>query len=214
MEEIVLQAKPRKVIGKQVKALRREGVLPAVIYGRGIEPFPIELNYHAAISILPGVSSSQLIVVSVDDRPHTSLVRERQHDPVTGALLHVDFQEVSMTEKLRTTVSIELVGEAPVVKNFNGVIVTGQEELEIECLPKDLPERITIDLSVLEKIGDVIHVRDLFLSAQIEILTDLNEMVVLVTAPALEPEPEVAEQVAGPEEPEVVERGKKEEENF
>ena len=212
MDEIVLDASPRTVIGKQVRALRRQGLLPAVIYGRGKQPMTISLDYHSAVRILPGVSSSQLLTVEVDGVKHTSLVRERQHHPVTGALLHVDFQEVSLTEKLRTAVNIEFVGEAPAVKNYNGVIVTGQEELEIVCLPQDLPDRIVIDLSVLKEIGDSVHVRDLSLPSQVEVLTDPGEMIVLVTAPVFEAEVEEAVEIVAPEEPEVIERGKKEEE--
>ena len=101
MEEVVLEAKRREVIGKQVKALRREGLLPAIIYGRHIEPIPVSLDAHSATRALHGVSSSQFVVVSVDGKPHTVLVRERQRHPVSEDLLHVDFLEVSMPEKLR-----------------------------------------------------------------------------------------------------------------
>ncbi len=215
MEKIVLQAKPRTVIGKQVKAMRREGLLPAVIYGRGFEPKVISLNYHDATRVLPGVSSSHLIEVEIEGQPHTVLVRERQFHPVTDNMLHVDFQEISMTERLRTTVSIILDGDVPAVKNYNGVIVTGQEELEVECLPEDLPERITVDMSVLKNIGDAIYVRDLVLSSKVDVLTDSDEMVVLVTEPLSEVEVEEVEEAVEEEvEPEVIERGRREEEGY
>jgi large subunit ribosomal protein L25 len=211
MEEVVLNAKLRDVVGKQVKALRREGRLPAVLYGRHLIPILISLDMRDTSRVLPTITSSHLVVVDVDGEKHTTLVREKQRHPVTGGLLHVDFQVLSMTEKLRTTVVIVLEGEAPAAKNYNGVLVTGQTELEVECLPSDLPERVRVDVSGLTDIGNSIHVRDLVLPPKVEVLTDPDELVVLVTAPAAEEKEEVVA-VEGAIEPEVIEKGKKEEE--
>jgi large subunit ribosomal protein L25 len=211
MEEVVLNAEKRDVIGKQVKALRRQGKLPGIIYGHGIEPLAISLNQKEASRILPSLSTSHLVVIQVDNQPHTTLVREKQRHPVKGHMIHVDFQEVSMTERLKAQVQLVFVGDAPAVKNYNGIVVVNLEELEVESLPGDLPDRITIDISSLENIGDAIHVSDIQLPAAVELLEDLSEIIVLVTAPTLSTE-EVAETAA--EEPEVIERGKKEEEDF
>jgi large subunit ribosomal protein L25 len=216
MEEIVLKAKQRKVIGKQVKALRRQGGLPAILYG-SIDPLPITLDAHDAEGVLHSVTSSHLITIEVDGSPHSVLVRERQRNPLTGHLIHVDFQVVSLTEKLRANVMLDLVGDAPAVKDHSGVLVTGLESLEVESFPQDLPERITIDLSILREIGDAIYVRDLNLPEEVEVLAEPDEMVILVTAPEAEPvaeEEEKAVAVAEEGEPEVIERGKKEEEDF
>lgn len=210
MEEIVLKAQKRSVIGKQVKVLRRSGQLPAVIYGKGFEPIAITLDLQNANKILPTISSSHLIVVDVDGIEHNTLVRDKQREPVTGGLLHVDFLEVSLTEKLRTVVVIHVEGEAPAVKNYNGVVIVGTEEIEVEALPRDLPERIVVDISNLAEIGDAIYVRDLIISPKVRLLSDPDEIVVNVAAPVVEVE---AEEVAIAEpEPEVIERGKKEEE--
>lgn len=210
MEEIVLKAQKRSVIGKQVKVLRRSGQLPAVIYGKGFEPIAITLDLQNANKILPTISSSHLIVVDVDGIEHNTLVRDKQREPVTGGLLHVDFLEVSLTEKLRTVVVIHVEGEAPAVKNYNGVVIVGTEEIEVEALPRDLPERIVVDISNLAEIGDAIYVRDLVISPKVRLLSDPDEIVVNVAAPVVEVE---AEEVAIAEpEPEVIERGKKEEE--
>ncbi len=212
MEDIVLKARAREIRGKQVKALRREGRLPAIVYGRNIKPLPITLDIREASRILPTMTSSHLVVVDVDGEQYTTLVREKQRQPVTGALIHVDFQRVSLTEKLRANVMLELTGEAPAVKYLNGVLVMGQEQVEVECLPRYLPERLTVDVSELTKIGDSIHIRDLVLPPEIEILSDPDEMIVVVTAQAGEEVPEEAKITT--EEPEVMERGKKEEENY
>ena len=208
MEKIVVQANRRQIVGKQVRQLRRQGRLPAVLYGKSIEPIPVTLDFREANRILPGITASRLITVQVDSDLHNALVREKQFHPVQGKLIHVDFMLVSLTEKLRANVTIHLEGESPAVRELNGVLVSGIEEIEVECLPQDLPERIGVDVSSLTEFGAAIHVSDIKLSEKIRILTDLEEMVAIITAPEAE---EVVEEVAAAE-PEVIEKGKKEEE--
>ena len=118
---------------------------------------------------------------------------------------------VSLTEKIRTNVAVELVGIAPAVKDFNGVLVTGLTEIEVECFPQDLPDRYVIDLANLVKIGDAFYVKDVVISEKVMILDDPQELIVHITHPAVD-EVVVEEVVAGLEEPEVIEKGKKEEE--
>lgn len=213
MEEFVISANRREVIGKQVKALRRAGLLPAVMYGHQLDPIAIELDAREAFRVLAGMTSSQFINIDLDGESHTALVREKQRDPVRGNILHVDFLAVSMTETLRTSVSIVLDGDAPAASEFGGFVVTGVEEIEVECLPKDLPERIRVDISGLNEIGDAIYVRDISLSSDVSILTDPEELIVLITAPTMEEEVEEEEEIEEEEfEPEVIEKGKREEE--
>jgi large subunit ribosomal protein L25 len=210
MESIELKATHRNVIGKQVRALRREGKLPGVIYGHHIESMAILLDLRDTSRSLAGLAPSALVTLDVDGEKHMTLVREKQRDPIIGTLTHVDFLAVSLKEKLRTNVYLSLVGLAPAIKTYNAIQVPGVDELEVECLPQDLPERIEVDLSGLAEIGDGIHVRDLQLSDKVKILTDPDTMIVLMTAPEME---EVAEEAATPE-PEVIEKGKKEEEDY
>jgi len=212
MDEIVLQAIPRTIIGKQVKAMRREGKLPAIIYGHDINPIPISLDYRDATHLLQGVSYSQLISLEVDGERYNTLLRDRQHHPVSSALLHLDFQAVSLTEKLRTTVHIRLIGEAPAVDTYDGIVVSGQEELEVECLPGDLPSHLEVDLSSLQEIGDALYVRDIVVPPNVELLTDLNELVAVITAQAAIKEEEEEEVEEAEVEPEIIEKGKKVEE--
>ena len=215
MDEFVLQADKREAIGKKVKGLRREGKLPAIIYGHGIDPIPISMDYRQTTRSLSSITSSSLVVVEVGGDKITTLIRDRQYDPVTGNLLHVDFLSISMTEKLRTDVGLDFVGDAPAVKNFGGVLVTGLEALEVECFPQDLPDKIDVDISVLEEIGDSLYVRDLTMPEGVELITSEDEMLILVTTPAVEPvEEEVEEEVEFEEgeEPELVDRGRDEEE--
>ena len=208
-EEVLINAEKRNVVGKQVKALRRQGILPGVIYGRHIEAFPIQMDAHDASLILDKLTASSLITIDVDGEKFNVLMRDRQRDVIFGDLLHVDFMVVSLTEKLRATVELKLVGEAPVADNPEVVVTQVLNAIEIEALPQDLPEVIEVDISTLETVDDEITVADLDLGEDIAILTDPNETIVSVGYVAQEEvaEEEEAEELA---EPKVVERGKKE----
>lgn len=220
MEKVVLKATKRDVTGKQVSALRRAGKLPAVIYGRRTEPVSITLDAHVAGLALSKVGSSSLITVDVDGKEYPALVRERQRDYIKGTLKHVDFLAVSLTETIRAEVRIEITGLSPAVKDFNAVLVTGLHAISVECLPTDLPDHVDVDISSLAQVGDGIHVGDLQLPENVQILSDPGEMIVVATYAKEEAVEEVVAPVEGvvaPEgeggEPELsVERGKKEEE--
>jgi large subunit ribosomal protein L25 len=203
-----LSANRRTIVGKQVRGLRRQGLLPAVIYGHMIEPVSISLNAREASTLLPTLTSTQFVEIVIDEKPHNVLVREKQRHPIDGHLLHVDFQEVSMLERFRANVQLDFFGEAPAVKFYNGVVVIHLEELDIEALPADLPERIKVDLGSLTEIGSAIRVRDLILPAEVEVLENMDDIVVVVTPPVAE---EVVVSEGATAEPEVIEKGKKEE---
>ncbi len=219
MDNVVLKAVRRDVVGKQVKALRRAGQLPAVIYGRHLEPISISLEAHSTGLIMNKLTSSTLVTIELDGKEYPTLVRERQRNYIKGNLTHVDFLAVDLKEKIRATVGVHFVGISPAVKDYNGVLVKNLEKLEVECLPTDLPERVTVDISILKQIGDGIRVRDVdaALSDKVIVLNDQDEMIAVVTAEKVEevvvtPAVEVvAAEGAAPELS--VERGKKDEEN-
>lgn len=212
MEKLVIQATRRSVTGKKVGALRRDGKLPGVLYGYQIESTPILMELREASRVLAHASSSQLITINLDGKEFATLVREKQRDFIKGTLLHVDFQVVSLTEKIRTSVGIELSGTSPAVKDYNGVVVQELDEVEVEALPQDLPDKFVVGISGLTKIGDAVFVRDLNVPSSIEILNEPDEVVVIITGAAPEiSEEEVTEEIS---EPEVIERGKKEEEEI
>ncbi len=208
-KEIIINAEKRTLKGKKVGALRRQGKLPGVIYGRHLEAFPIQMEAHETGLILQRLTSSSLVTIDVEGEKYTTIVRDRQKDVIFGNLLHVDFLAVSLTEKLRTMVSIELVGEAPISKSGDVVIVQSLNELEIECLPQDLLEKVSVDISVLKDMSDVITVESLTLGKDITILTDSEEIIASSTYVAQEAEEEAKETEA---EPEVLEKGKQAEE--
>jgi len=181
MDKIVIDAEKRDVTGKKVKVLRREGKLPAVIYGHGVDNIPIMVEHKASSRILADAESSSLITVNLDGEEYPTLVREKQWDYIKRSLLHVDFQAVSMTETIAAQVRVELVGTAPAVKEYGAILISGLNEVEIEALPADLPESLEVDISTLEKIGDTVLIRDLDLSDKLTILNDPNSMLAVTS---------------------------------
>jgi len=213
MEKVVLKASKRSVTGKQVKALRRAGVLPAVIYGRHVEPIAISLDAHDAGLLFSKISSSALVTIDVEGTEYAALVRERQRNYIKGDLTHVDLLAVDLNEKIRAKVHIVFTGVAPAVKEFSAVLVHRMNALEVESLPADLPERITVDLSSIKQVGSHICVRDISLPPNVTALDDQDEIIVVATLAKEETSAESA--AAGEEEaaPALsVERGKKDEE--
>jgi len=211
MEKVVITATHRTVTGKKVGVLRRAGKLPGVIYGHHVDPVAIEMDIRDATRILSTLTGSSLVTINVDGKEFSTLVREKQRDFVKNALIHVDFLAVSLTEKIKAAVTIDLVGLAPAIKDFNANIVHNVTELEVECLPQDLPQSFIVDVSGLAKIGDTIFVRDVPTPDKVEILTHGDEIIVVTTATKEEAVEEVAVEAAAVE-PEIIERGKKEEE--
>ena len=206
MDKVVLKASKREVIGKKVGALRRAGKLPAVLYGHSVDSTPIILDAHQTWLTLSGMTSSSLVTLELDGKEYLALVRGEQRDCIQNHLLHLDFQAVSLTEKIRTSVGIELTGTAPAVKEFDAIIVEGLTELEVESLPQDLPERFVVDISGLAEIGDSIHVRDINIPDKVEILDDLDGVIVSAIAPRVEIVEEVVEEEEVPEAMEAVEK--------
>jgi large subunit ribosomal protein L25 len=215
MEKVVLHATKRDVVGKQVKALRREGKLPAVIYGRHTDPINVNLDARTASVVLAKATASSLVTIDVEGTEHLALVREKQRNYIKNTLLHVDFLAVSLTEKLRTKVAVNFVGVSLAVKDFNAVLVRNLEELEVECLPADLPEHIDVDISAMMKPGEGIRVHEVQVSDKVRLLADPDTMVVVATFAKVEEEAvagAAAGATAAAAEPEIaVERGKKEE---
>jgi large subunit ribosomal protein L25 len=211
MEKIVINAVKRTVVGKQVGVLRRAGKLPGVIYGNKVEPISITMDLKQSTHILNNATTSSIIQIDLEGVEYATIVRERQKDYLKNRFIHIDFQAVSQTEKIKAEVGIEFVGIAPAIKDFSGVIVEGITSIEVEALPKDLPERFIVDISTLAEIGNAIYVRDLSIPSNVDVLSTLEDMIVMVSAPAAE-EIEVVETEELAEEPEVIEKGKKEEE--
>lgn len=200
MQRIELGARPRDIIGKRVKHIRREGLVPAIIYGPQIEPIPIQLDAHELTSTLQRAGANRLITIDVDGSEHVTLARDVQRDVLSRDVIHVDFQEVVLTETITSDVPINLKGTPSIVERGEALVNQMLYSIEIEALPTDLIPSITLDVSDLEEIDDAILVSDLDVPDTITILTELDEMIVRISAPemdveALEEEIEAAEEL-------------------
>jgi large subunit ribosomal protein L25 len=215
MERLELAAERRVIIGKHVKELRREGLVPAVVFGHAIEPMSIQVRAKALRAVLVGGRGNRLISLKIEGEalPTLALPREIQRDALTAAIQHVDFQAVVMTEKLRTTVGLAFVGQSPAVVDGDGQLFHILEAVEIECLPGDLISSIQVDLSQLANIDDTIHVKDLKVSDAVKIMTAADEPVIrVVHVTEMPAEDEVVAAAEGAEEVEVIKKGKADEE--
>ncbi len=218
MSEYVLNAKVREEIGRsESRRMRRAGELPAVVYGKKNAPLSLKLNEIEVLkSVRKGLHPNTLLEVKIDAKgdlqSKTVLVKEIQRNVITQKLLHIDFNEVALDEEIKAHIPVESVGEPIGVKD-GGVLESILHELEVACLPMDLPETINIDVSALA-IGDSIHVKDIVVSEKVRILNDPELTVFAVAAPKIEEEPVAAAAGAeGKAEPELVaQKGKKEEE--
>lgn len=212
MEKMELFAERRQVHGKQVKHLRNKGMVPAVLYGHHQEPVPLQIPERSLSKVLIQAGTHHLINLQIDGQETESvLVKEIQRHPVKGNFLHVDLYAVIMGERLRTKVPLILTGTSPVVTRKEGIMVHGLVELEIECLPGDLIESITVDVSQLAEINQAIMVGDLGVDPSIQILSGKGELVAKVLPVVEEVVEEVVPAVA-PAEVEVIAKGKVEEE--
>jgi large subunit ribosomal protein L25 len=195
MAELALSARPRTVLGKKVKALRRSGIAPANIYGRNVPSLAIEADAHDLALLLRRAGRTNLIQVSVEGeaQPRHVLIRDYTRRPTTDQLLHVEFFQVSMREKLSVDVPIVIVGTAPVVDQGNAVIVQSMDTVSVECLPAEIPDRIEADISLLVDSSSNVYVRDLRVPAGVEILADPDLPVVSVSVVASAEEEDAAE---------------------
>ncbi|VAX32046.1 LSU ribosomal protein L25p [hydrothermal vent metagenome] len=211
MERITLSAEHRTEAGKGIaRSLRRQGYMPAVIYRAG-KATPIKLKKQDIVNFLNSTMGEQVMVnlQFSDGNLRLALLKDYQVDPVKGELLHTDFYEVSLKERVRVTVSIVLTGEPVGVKKEGGILQQAHSELEIECLPDIIPSHLEIDVSGL-KVGHSLHVSDLSLQEGIKVFDNPEEVIATVIAPAMEVEA-VATEEAETAEPEVIKKGKKEE---
>jgi len=217
MDNIELTAHKRDLLGKKVRFLRRKGITPVSLYGHGVESTSLQIETPALRKALAHAGKTSLISLKVGSskRPHMAIVREIQRDPVKGELLHVNFYQVRMDEKLKIEVPLVLTGKAPAVKEFGGILVQEMSSIEVECLPANMPHSIEADISGLVQLDQALHVKDLRVGEGVTIIADPGkvvakiarlriEVVEEVAAPAAEAEVEVAEGEEGAEEAKAV----------
>ena len=200
MAEVRLTVDPRMVTGKKVKSLRRQGLIPAHLYGRGTESLALQASTQMISTLLRTVSRNAIIDLQINGEGEARpvVLRGVQRNPVTDELLHIDFFQISLTERLRADVPLTLIGEAPAVHIFGGVLLQSLDHVSVEALPLDVPSHIEVDVSVLETLDSALFVRDLPVPSNVEMLTDQDQVVAKVEPPriAAEIEAEAAAVVA------------------
>ena len=185
MDAISLEATPRDVLGKKVSNLRRAGMTPIHLYGKGIDSRALQADSVTVNKVVSQVGQNIPLQLKVSDTNEQALVfvREVQRHAVTNHILHIDFYRVDATERLRGEIPVFLTGEAPAVRVHRGILMQTLHTLAVECLPMDTPERIEVDISLLEALDQGIRVSDLATDPAITILTDPEELIVRVNAP-------------------------------
>lgn len=209
MERAQLNAIPRTQQGtRPVRRLRAAGAVPAVVYGKSVEPTPIAVNRRELVKLLNASAGEHgLVTLHLEAEGKTKgwqkpvLIKRVEHHPVHGQVLHVDFQAIALTERLRVKVVVALKGESIGVKQDGGILEHFLREVEVECLPTEIPQQIEQDISAL-KIGDAIHAKDLVIPAGVRLMTDAAAVIASVMAPKVEKPEEAVE--AAPTEPEVI----------
>lgn len=195
-----LRVQTRHILGKKVKILRKEGSIPAELYGHGIKNLHLTLPAKEFQKIFKEAGESTIINLKTDDdKTLPVMIHDIKTDPISEKILHIDFYQVKMSEKIRVHIPIEFIGEAPAVKNFGGILIKTLQEIEVEALPQDLPHRIQISLTPLDEIGKNISVRDLELSDKVKIFLGPETIIATVIETKAEEVEETtpAEAIAG-----------------
>lgn len=208
MEKIKLKGEKREVLGKKVAGLRREGMLPAVLYGKGKPSESLQVERKEFDRVFRETGSNTVVLLDLGTAaPKNVLIHEVAVDPVKGETLHADFYEVRMDEKITTTVPLKFIGDSRAVLDLGGSLLTNKSEIEVECLPGDLPHELEVDIAVLEDFDSLIHVSDIIVPKGVEIKDDLEETVALIEPPRSEEEMAELDEAVGEVEMPEAEKG-------
>jgi large subunit ribosomal protein L25 len=208
MESSKLETKTRQESGKKNKKIRKKNLIPAVVYGHRVKSQSLSVDYNSFDKIYQKAGESSLIDLIVDGKPPIkALIKDVQFNPINQKYIHVDFHQVRMTEKLTTEILLKFIGEAPAVKELNGVLVKNLDKLRVECLPKDLVHEIEVDISSLKTFEKAIHVKDIKIPEGIQILEKIDEVVVTVIPPRTEEELKALDEKVEEKLPEEVKEG-------
>jgi large subunit ribosomal protein L25 len=190
MDSLTLTVSPRTVTGKKVKALRREGVVPVHMFGRGIESQSLQAEFRVLSVVLPQAGTNVPIAIDVDgaDGENVCFVRQVQRHPVSEALLHVDFQRVDVSQKVTAEVPILVEGVSQAVQEMDGTLLQTLASVSVEALPMSMPASFTIDISILDDFDKTIRVETLQTDEDVTILNDPEEMIATIVRPRVEEE--------------------------
>lgn len=183
-----IKAEPRKLLGKKVNNQRDAGQVPAVVYGHGIKSEPVFVSKKEFSKAYREAGESSLVILNLEGKKRNVLIHGIQTDPVRNEIIHADFYQVKMDEKIKAKVPIVFLGESPLVKSEGGVLIKNIQEVEVEALPQDLPRNLEVDTALLKSFDDHIFIKDLNVASGVKISADPSEIVASVTPPRSEEE--------------------------
>jgi len=189
MEKVKLAAETREIFGRKTKKGRKEGLIPAVVYGRGIKAKSLWIKALDFINLIKKSGESTVIDLKIDNKDDENvIIYETQRDPVSGKFIHADFFQVRMDEKIEMEVELIYTGDAPAVKEMGGVLVKNMDRITVKCLPADLPSEIKVDVSGLKTFDDRVCIKDLNIQSKIKVDLIPETVVALVAPPRSEEE--------------------------
>lgn len=180
MKKHTLSAQIRDIIGRKVKSLRAKGEVPATVYGKDVKSVSVSVRKDAFTSVYNEAGETGLIELSIAGDVRPILIHTVQKDPISGDILHAEFYQVNLKQKVKTNVPIEFTGDAPAVTQKTGVLLTLIDEVEVEALPTDLPEKILVDVSKLAEVDQEVKVADITVTPGVTILTAPDQSVIRV----------------------------------
>ncbi len=189
MSDTITLSVEARVPGQKLQTLRKEGLVPAVLYGHGVAPKPLSLPHRDFARAYKAAGENTIVSVSLGaGKPVNVLIKEAQMHPLTNRYVHADFFEVRMNELIEANIPLEFVGEAPAVREMGGILVRALESIEVSALPNDLPHTLAVDLSLLKTFDDVLKIKDIAIPEKVTVKGDLETVVALVEAPRTEAE--------------------------
>lgn len=215
MAKVLLQAGPRNVVGRKVKSLRRQDLVPAVIYGNGLKPLSIQIPVREFERVYAEAGESTVVYLSVDGQDYPTIIHDVVRDALSDKFLHADFYKVRLDKKIHAEIQLNFIGESPAVKDLGGILVKNMSTIEVMGLPQDLPHQIDVDVSGLAELKSQVLIKDLPISNKLETKVAPEAIVALVQEPISEEElkAQLEAPVAGAvEEVEVIKKKKPEEE--
>ncbi|MBI4652974.1 50S ribosomal protein L25 [Candidatus Kuenenbacteria bacterium] len=185
--DLILKTKSRISTGKQNRSLRKNGILPAVVYGHGVENKNIEIEKFFFQKFYKQTGADSLLDLIIDNqKPIKVLIQNIQKDPVKDNIIHIDFYQIKKGEKITHLIKLNFIGESKAIKELNGSLVKNINSVEVKCLPEDLISEINVDISRLNNFEDVIYLKDLKIPSNIEILDKLDEVITVIAPPKRE----------------------------
>lgn len=215
MQKVTLQAETRSIIGRQVKSLRRQGFVPAVVYGHEFKPLSIQVPLKDFERVYAEAGESTVVYLNVNGQDHPTIIHDIVRDALSDKFLHADFYKVRLDEKISAKIQLNFIGESPAVKGLGGILVKNISEIEVEGFPQDLPHQIDVDISGMAELRSHIQIKDLPISTKLEVKAEPEAIIALIQEPISEEELKAQLETpaaAAPEDVEVIKKEKPEEE--